>query len=118
MTTIAVMCRDTGKELNGMESLRQRLTDCLSFQTGTLVGRRLYGADLLSILDRNMTPGFPMDVFVRVAAAVAEPENGLPDFRLDQVGITSAGPNWLELQVVGTWVPSGEPTTIEGVRIG
>ncbi|MGL5483089.1 MAG: hypothetical protein ACRDC7_14445 [Aeromonas veronii] len=116
--TIKVMDRESGRLIDRMDSLRQRLTDCLSFPRGTLPLRRNYGADLLSILDRNMTPSYTMDVFVCVSDAVNEPDNGLTDFKLEQVGISSAGPNHVELMVIGVWIPNNQQVQMEGVRIG
>lgn len=116
--TIRVMDRGTGKWLDGLDSLRQRLADCLSFPKGSLVGRRSYGADLVALLDRNMNPSFSMDAFMTISEAIAEPDNGVPDFVLDQVGISAAGENHLELVIQGTWLPNDEVITLEGVRIG
>lgn len=118
MSTIKVMCRETGKELSGRESLYQRLTDCLYFPKGLLVGRRGYGADILSILDKNMTASLTMDVFMVVTEAIGHEDSGLPDFKLEQMGITSIGENHLELVVSGDWAPNGETVTLEGVRVG
>ena len=112
-----VMDRNTGKALEGLDSLRQRLTDCLSFQRGTLVGARDYGADLLGILDRNMNPDFFMDAFVAVSEAVNNPANGLDDFRLSQMGISAASENHVELTVLGEYVPTGKSITLEGLTI-
>lgn len=116
--TIQVMDRRTGLWLDGLDSLRQRLADCLSFPKGSLVGRRNYGADLMSLLDRNMSPSFTMDAFMVISEAIAEPDNGVSDFVLDQVGITSAGENHLELVIIGTWLPNDEEVTMEGLKIG
>ncbi|APU00413.1 baseplate assembly protein [Aeromonas phage 3] len=116
--TIRVMDRETGEWLDGLDSLRQRLADCLSFPKGSLVGRRGYGTDLISLLDRNMSPSFTMDAFMSVSEAISEPDNGVSDFVLDQVGISSAGENHLELVIVGTWLPNDEEITMEGLKIG
>lgn len=116
-STIRVMDRTTGKWLDGIDSLRQRLADCLAFPKGSLVGRRNYGVELIDLLDRNMSPSFTMDVFMAISEAIAEPENGIPDFILEQVGITAAGENHLELVITGTWVPNDEAVTMEGIRI-
>lgn len=118
MSTISVMCRQTGKALVGVESLRQRLYDCLNFPKHSLVEARDYGADLMSILDKNMTPTFAMDAFVVVTAAINDPASGLPDFKLDSMGITALGDGWVDFVISGTWVPSNEPVTLEGVRVG
>lgn len=116
--TIRVMDRGTGLWLDGVDSLRQRLADCLSFPKGSLVGRRNYGADLVALLDRNMSPSFTMDAFMTISEAIAEPDNGVSDFVLDQVGISAAGENHLELVIMGTWIPNDEEVTLEGMRIG
>lgn len=112
------MCRETGKTLSGLESLRQRLSDCLNFPKGLLVGRRDYGVELLGLLDRNMTPSFSMDVFMVITEAISDPANGLPDFTLSEVGISAAGDNHLDLVLSGEWEPNNETVTLEGVRVG
>ncbi|MGL5215890.1 MAG: hypothetical protein ACRC8R_12240 [Aeromonas hydrophila] len=53
-----------------------------------------------------------------ISEAINEPDNGIPDFILDQVGISAAGENHLELIIQGTWVPNDEQVTLEGLRIG
>lgn len=116
--TIKVMDRLTGQQIDRKDSLRQRVNDCLSFPKGSVPGAREYGANLLAILDRNMTPSFTMDVFVCVSDAVNNPANGLDDFELDQVGISKLEDNHIELTVIGTWVPGNETVALEGVRIG
>lgn len=118
MNTIKVMCRETGKSIDGLASLRQRLVDCLQFPSGLLVGARHYGTDLMALIDKNMSPSFTMDVFMVVSQAVNDPANGLPDFKLEQVGISAAARNHLELVVSGLWAPTGETVNMEGVRIG
>ncbi|MGL5589082.1 MAG: hypothetical protein ACRDDI_13595 [Aeromonas veronii] len=118
MSTIQVMCRETGVMLTALDSLRQRLGDCLSFPKGSLVAGRDYGADLLELLDRNMTPSFSMDAFVIITAALNDPISGLSDFKLDSMGITDIGPHHIEIVVTGTWLPNNEPVTLEGVRVG
>lgn len=116
--TIKVMDRESGKLIDRKDSLQQRLTDCLCFPKGELVGAREYGADLLSILDRNMTASFTMDVFVCVSDAVNNPANGLDDFKLSQVGVSRIEQNWIELTVIGEWIPGNIEVKLEGVRIG
>lgn len=118
MNTIKVMDRDTGKEIDGIDSLRQRLSDCLSFPRQCLVSARGYGADLMALLDGNVTPSFSMDAFVAITSAINDPSSGLPDFKLESMGIASVGENHLELVVIGIWAPLGESVTLEGVRMG
>lgn len=116
--TIEVMDRTTGGSIGGLDSLRQRLGDCLSFPKGLLVGRRGYGAGVVELLDRNMGPSFAMNAFMAVSEAINDPENGLPDFQMTQVGITAAGENWVEMVVAGSYVPNQESVILEGIRIG
>lgn len=118
MSTITVMCRETGKTLSGVESLRQRVSDCLSFPNASLVCARNYGADLVELLDRNMGPSFAMDAFVVITEALNDPGSGLPDFKLDTMGVSALGPHHVELVISGTWLPNNEPITLEGVRVG
>ncbi|APU00834.1 baseplate assembly protein [Aeromonas phage 59.1] len=115
---IRVMSRITGGNIDGLDSLRQRIGDCLSFPRGALVGRRGYGSDVIEMLDRNMGPSFAMSAFMAVSEALKDPDNGLPDFQMTQVGISAVGDNWVEMVIAGSYVPNQESVTLEGIRIG
>ncbi|MGL4755656.1 MAG: hypothetical protein ACRCXB_25125 [Aeromonadaceae bacterium] len=115
---ISVMDRETGQLLTGIDSLKQRFADVLSFPRGLLVGRRGYGADLMPLLDRNMDASFPMDAFVAISEAVNDKDSGLSDFKLSTMGITALASNHAEFVLVGLYVPTGEEVTVTGVSIG
>lgn len=115
---VAVMNRGTGEVLTGIESLKQRFADVLSFPRGLLVGRRGYGAELVPLLDRNMDSSFSMDAFVAISEALNDKDSGLGDFKLSSMGITAIGENHVELVLVGLYVPTGEEVTVTGVNIG
>lgn len=115
---IAVMDRQTGELLTGVDSLAQRFADCLSFPRGLLVGRRGYGADLVPLLDRNVNSSFSMDAFVAISEAVNDPDSGLSDFKLATMGVTLEAENHVELVLSGLYVPTGEQVTVQGVKIG
>ena len=105
----------TGKTLGGIDYLRQRLTDALNTQLGSLVGARGYGSRLHEVVDRNINSSFEMQCYVRVAEAVANPVNGLEDFSLSEMISRSLGSGQVELDLTGSLTHNGKPVTLEGI---
>ncbi|MGL5526396.1 MAG: hypothetical protein ACRDCY_21950 [Aeromonas veronii] len=112
------MCRQTGKAIDGLQSLAQRMADALGFPVGALVGRRDYGSRLYELVDRNVSPRWQMKAFIRIAEAVASPANGLEDFKLSAMWVERTGEHHITITLSGLWVPLGDNVLIEGVRIG
>ena len=71
------------------------------------------GAD--EVVDRNIDQSFEMLCYVRVSEAIANPHNGLDDFRLAEMKITPLGEGQVELDLEGVLTYNGEPVTLEGI---
>ncbi len=110
---MAGMCRHTGRPLESWDHVRQSLDDILTTAMGERVERRRYGADAGRLLDRPMTPGTLMDVYVAIAQAIASrringQEYGEPRFDLAAILPREAGPDGrLVLDLVGLYYPRG-----------
>lgn len=109
------MDRETGKLITGLPYLRQRFFDALNTPLGSLVGRRQYGSRLYEMIDRNVDDTFRMDVYIRVAEAVANPANGLEDYRLSEMTISKTADNHISIFVTGVWLTTGDVQPLEGL---
>lgn len=107
----------TGKPLGGLDYLRQRLTDAFNTPKGSLVGARLYGSRLHEVVDRNLDRNFDMLCYVRVAEAIANPANGLDDFRLLEMQTQRLSVGRVAVDVTGVLIHNGEPVKLEGIII-
>ena len=105
----------TGRPLDGIAHLRQSIRDVLSTRLGTRLGRRTYGSELLALTDRPLSGATLMDVYAATATAIARWE---PRFQLDSVRATSTEAGQLVLELVGTYVPTGEGIVLSGVEVG
>lgn len=109
------MCRETGKLITGLEYLKQRLSDVINTPLGSLVGARGYGSRFHEMQDRNVNSAFRMDGYIRLAEAIANPENGLEDFKLSEMLFSSAGENHIEITLTGTYLANGENVVMDGI---
>ncbi|HEH9401861.1 GPW/gp25 family protein [Aeromonas hydrophila] len=111
------MDRDTGKVINGLPYLRQRLADVINTPIGSLVLRRDFGSRIFEMVDRNVNASFHMDCYVRLAEAINNPANGLDDFRLSEMRVRRLAAAHIEISLSGYLLVNGEPITIDGVVI-
>lgn len=110
-------CRETGQVIGGIEYLRQRLIDALETELGSLVVERGYGSRLHELIDMNNDPNFEMECYVRVVHCIANPKNGLDDFRLQTMEVVAREPAQVTLNLVGEILDDGEPIELEGIVI-
>lgn len=104
---------DTGRQLDGLDHLRQSITDILTTPIGSRVMRRDYGADVFDLIDAPMTSATLIDLYAASAVALDKWE---PRFRLTHVqchGITEDGKTSLALK--GAYLPEGREITLEGI---
>lgn len=104
----------TGKELNGLDHLKQSITDILSTPIGTRVMKRDYGSRLSDFIDAPMTHGLNMEIFSAIGESLDDWE---PRFKLKQVKTIRAEPGYLEVSMTGIYIPTGEEILMEGVRV-
>lgn len=111
------MHRITGKQLTGIEYLRQRLADVINTPLGALVGRRDFGSRLFEIVDHNVDSRFQMDAYVRLADAINNPANGLDDFRLTEMRLARISSCHIEISLSGEYLPTGKPIELDGIDL-
>lgn len=111
------MNNTTGKTIDGIAHLRQRLTDVLTTPKGTRVMRRGYGCDLFELLDQTMNESWLVRCYAAIAEAVDNPINGLPDFLLERVRTSELRDDGGVFDLIGTYLPTGQRVTVTGVPL-
>lgn len=106
------MNRTTGKLIEGLEYLQQRLTDVLTTPIGTRVMRRDYGCRLFDLVDQTMNEGWLVQCYAAIAEAVDDPINGLPDFRLERVAPKDLGDGGGAFELTGIYLPTAEQVSV------
>lgn len=104
----------TGKALDGIDHLRQSVTDILTTPIGSRVMRREYGSKLPRLVDAPITRPFLLELYAATAEALARWE---PRFTLGTVKASSAQPGLVVLDLTGDFLLDGQTITIEGVVI-
>jgi phage baseplate assembly protein W len=104
----------TGAALDGLDHLRQSITDILSTPIGSRVMRRDYGSRLYSLVDAPISRSTILEIYTAVAEAIDRWE---PRIALDQIEITSAAPGRIELRLSAQYLSAGERLVFEGVVV-
>lgn len=91
----------TGKSIGGLEYLKQRLMDVINTPLGSLVGRRDFGSRVYEVIDRNVDSSFQMDLYIRLAEAINNPQNGLDDFTLKEMSLVNSSSSNVEIIIIG-----------------
>lgn len=105
---------NTGKSLGGIAHLRQSIRDILTTPIGSRVMRREYGSRLFELVDAPMNRDTITDIYAATAEAIMRWE---PRFEVTQVQIADAEPGRVELDLIGNYLPDGQPITIDGIVI-
>ncbi|WP_298606933.1 hypothetical protein [uncultured Thiothrix sp.] len=108
-TTYQGMDCNTGQRLTGIDYLTQRVSDALLTPKGSQVLLRARGSDLYPQMDKPINEATKLAWVAAIAAALADPLAGVPDFKLSSINIkaVSAG---LKVQLTGLW--NSEPAEL------
>lgn len=106
--------KDTGKELAGIEHLRQSIYDILGTRIGTRVLRRDYGSELPALIDAPVNDQTTLDFYAATAAAI---ERWEPRIKLTSVHIASAAEGKITLDLEGEYLPDGNPIMLKGIEL-
>lgn len=105
---------NNGKHISGVAHLRQSIRDILTTPIGSRVMRREYGARLFRLVDAPINSLTKLDIYAATAEALARWE---PRFRLTKVAVVAASPGIVELDLIGEYLPDGQPITIDGIVV-
>lgn len=108
------MSNTSGRDLAGLDHLRQSVRDILTTRIGTRVMRREYGSRLPELVDNPMNPGLAVELYAATASALRRWE---PRLRLDRIAITTARPGQVTLSLIGYYRPDGKPVTLDGIVV-
>ncbi len=76
------MNASTGKELEGLNHLKQSIVDILTTPIGSRVMRRDYGSRLLELVDKPINRDLTLEIYAAVAEALQKLEQR---FKLEKV---------------------------------
>lgn len=105
---------NNGKRLGGIDHLRQSIRDILTTPIGSRVMLREYGSRIFDLIDAPMNRSTLLDLYAATADALQKWE---PRFKLLQVQAVSAAPGWIELDLIGQYLPDGKQIVIDGIII-
>lgn len=108
------MNRATGRELVGIDHLRQSIADILTTRKGTRVMRRDYGSELPALVDRPINAELQMELYAETVLAL---ETWEPRLKVKEVSITRAAPGEIELYMVADYLPDGRTINISGIIV-
>lgn len=104
----------TGKELSGLDHLRQSIRDILSTPLGTRVMLRDYGSRLFQLVDAPLNRGTIVEIYVATIEALAKWE---PRISISRVVAESITAGKITLTLEGTYLPNGKPITVDGIIV-
>ena len=121
------MSRETGREIAGIDHIRQSIGDILTTPLGARAGGmvtdahgrarhvRDYGTDLLALIDKPITPALRV---AAVAAAAQAIDAWEPRFRVTAIRVAAAAPGRIGIALDGIDLIAGKPARLDGIEIG
>ncbi|TVS85429.1 baseplate assembly protein W, partial [Wolbachia pipientis] len=105
------MSNKTGKELEGLEHLKQSIVDIVTTPVASRVMRREYGSRLFELVDRPINRDFTLEIYAAVAEALEKWERR---FKLEKVKITEVKEGRVTLDLEGVYLSEGKFINING----
>lgn len=104
----------TGRELAGLDHLKQSIQDILNTPIGTRVMRRDYGSRLFELIDAPLNRETLVDIYAATAEALMKWEDRLV---LSSVDITSTQLGQVSLKITGKYVVDGKIVQLDGIVV-
>ncbi|CAN2142915.1 baseplate assembly protein W [Wolbachia pipientis] len=108
------MNASTGKELEGLNHLKQSIVDILTTPIGSRVMRRDYGSRLLELVDKPINRDLTLEIYAAVAEALQKLEQR---FKLEKVKITEVKEGKVNISLDGIYLPNGKNTHFDGIMV-
>ncbi|MDX5527637.1 MULTISPECIES: GPW/gp25 family protein [unclassified Wolbachia] len=108
------MNASTGKELEGIEHLKQSIIDILTTPIGSRVMRRDYGSRLLELVDKPINRDLTLEIYAAVAEALQKLEQR---FKLEKVKITEVKEGKVNISLDGIYLPNGKNIHFDGIVV-
>lgn len=104
----------TGKELEGIEHLKQSIIDILTTPINSRIMRRDYGSRLFELVDKPISRDFTLKIYAATAEALGKFEKR---FKLEKVKIAEAKEGKMTLVLEGMYLSEGKFINISGVVV-
>lgn len=104
----------TGKELEGIEHLKQSIVDILTTPINSRIMRRDYGSRLLELVDHPVNRDFTLEVYAATAEALEKFEKR---FKLEKVKITEIKEGKVTLSLEGKYLENNENILLKEIVI-
>lgn len=105
----------TGREVGGIEHLRQSVRDILTTPLGSRVMRRDYGSRLFDLIDAPYSSAVKLAIIAATAKALMTWE---PRIDIEEVVLRTYEPGHIVIDLTGRYLPNGLEVTLEGIEIG
>nr|WP_253308983.1 GPW/gp25 family protein [Rickettsia endosymbiont of Ceutorhynchus assimilis] len=99
------MSATSGKELEGLDHLKQSIIDILTTPVNSRIMRRSYGSRLLELVDKPINRDLTLEIYAATAEALEKWEKR---FKLEKVKITEVKEGKVTLDLEGLYLPSGK----------
>ena len=109
------MNAETGRELTGLEHLKQSIADILNTPIGSRVMRRDYGSRLFELIDAPINRSTVVDIVAETAEALMKWEDRLV---VSAVDVTSAVVEQIVLRITGKYKLDGKTVQLDGIVVG
>lgn len=106
--------KKTGKELKGIEHLKQSIVDILTTPIGSRIMRRNYGSRLFELVDKPINRDFALEIYAAVAEALNKWE---ARFKLEKVKVEEIKEGKVTILLEGIYLPNNENIVFEGIVI-
>lgn len=103
-----------GRNLTGLDHLKQSISDILNTPIGSRVMRRDYGSKLFSLIDAPLNRSTVVDIFAATAEALMKWEDRLV---VSAVDIASAKIGQIILNITGKYVLDGKTVQLDGIVV-
>lgn len=116
--TVLGLSATTGRQIDGLEHLRQSVADILMTPIGSRVMRRDYGSRLFELIDQNLTALTLAQVYAATVDALDKWEPRLSVTRVQAEQLTEELERGrLSITLEGEYLPEGRAVTLEGVIV-
>ena len=109
------MNAETGRELTGLEHLKQSIADILNTPIGSRVMRRDYGSRLFELIDAPINRSTVVDIVAETAEALMKWEDRLV---VSAVDVTGAVVGQIVLRVTGKYKKKKKTVQLDGIVVG
>ncbi len=108
----------TGKPVNGIAALRQRVENILRTPPESMVLHRDYGSELFALIDAPLTESVRMLIITATVNALDEWEPELQTTRVTFPGDSEqVRSGHVSINLEGYYMPTGEPVVLEGIEL-